>query len=137
MIADLEEEEMEVEGGACDSTTQKPALTIDLEAREMEVKGSAVDVVTQEPIAEMEQLHPREAITPLVFSACERTQGTDEGWCSVRILLIQEVQKWKQQELSLQEGAILLKEHKKLMDSLWEKWLKKNLAKEWEEQRSK
>lgn len=56
----------------------------------------------------MERLHPREVVTPSVVSACERTPGPDEGWCSERILLIPKLQKWKKQTLSLQEGMISL-----------------------------
>ena len=63
--------------------------------------------------------------------------GLDEGWCSERILLIPELQKWKQQALSLQEGTISPKAHQKMMNSLREKWLKEERVREWEEQRNK
>lgn len=44
---------------------------------------------------------------------------------------------WKQQALSLQEGMISLKAHKRMMDSLRDKWLKEQWDIEWEAQRHK
>lgn len=47
--------------------------------------------VTQEPSTEMEHFHPREAVTPSIFSACGSTPGPDEGWCSEKMLLLLEL----------------------------------------------
>jgi len=48
-------------------------------------------------------------------------------------MLLLGLQKWKQQVISLQEGVISLKTHKRKMDSLREKWLKE----QWEARRYK
>lgn len=85
----------------------------------------------------MEQFHPREAITPSIVSACGRTLGPDEGWCSERMLLIPELQKWKQHAFSLQEGMISLKAHKMMINSLRENWLKEEWDREWKARRHK
>lgn len=85
----------------------------------------------------MEKFHPREAVTPSTDSACGRTLGPDKGWCSEKMLLLRELQKWKHQGLSLQEGVISLKAHKRMMDSLRKKWLKEEWEREWEARRHK
>lgn len=42
LTTDQEHEEMEVEGGTPDATTQEPTSTYDPETREIEVEGSVV-----------------------------------------------------------------------------------------------
>lgn len=66
-----------------------------------------------------------------------RTSGPNEGWCSEKWFLLAELQKWKQLALSLQEGVIPLKTHKRMIDSLREKWVKEEWEREEEEERHK
>ena len=117
------------------AVTQEPKVEAEANQREKQTitQKSIDDIdVTQEPTVEMEQFHPREAVTPSIVSACGRTSGLDKGWCSERMLLIPELQKWNQRALSLQEEMISLKAHKRMMDSLMEKWLKEEWEREWE-----
>lgn len=107
-------------------------MEVDQEDKETVTKSTNEATVTQEPATEVEQFHPQEVVTPSIDSACGRTPGLDDGWCSEKMLLLPELQKWKQQALSPQEGAILLQAHKNLMDCLREKWLKEEREREWE-----
>lgn len=91
-------------------------------------KPTSKDVVTQEPVAEVGRFHPQEATTPLINDACGGMSGPFEGWRFEKLLILAELQNQKSLELSLQEGVIPLKTHKRMMDSLREKWLKE----EWE-----
>ena len=77
------------------------------------------DVVTQEPAAEVEQPHLVEAATPIidVDIECIRTSGPTSRWSSEKILLIFELQKWKQEAISLREGKISLKEHQREIET--------------------
>jgi len=82
--------------------TQEPVVEVDASQGEKEIvtQKSIDDIaITQEPATEMDQFHPQEPITPSIFSACGRTLGPDERWCSERMLLIPELQKWKQQDI--------------------------------------
>ena len=82
----------------------------------------------------MEQLNPRDFFTPPSDSTCRGTQGPKSGWCSEKILLISKLQKWKWQELLLQEGVISLVAHQKVVNSLKEKWVEKDFPEKWERQ---
>lgn len=63
--------------------------------KETVTKSTNEVVVTQEPTTEVEQFLPQEVGTPSIDSACRRTSGPNEGWCSERLLLLLELQKWK------------------------------------------
>ena len=56
-------------------------------------------VVTQELAAEVEQPHEAEASTPIFDEGIEfrRTLSPISGWNSEKLLLISELQKWKQE----------------------------------------
>jgi len=61
--------------------------------------------------------------------------GFVEGWNFKKLLLLGDMQKWKQLALSLHEGVIPLNVHKNMMDSLQEKWLKEELERKHEARR--
>ena len=88
-------------------------------------------VVTQEPATKVEQPHLAEAATPIidVDIECRRTPGPTSGWNFEKLLLISELQKWKQKAVSLRDGMILLKEHQREIDTLHERWMKEDLKK--------
>lgn len=110
--------------------TQETAVSVEVdeENKEIMVKPTDEATVTQEPTTEVGKFRPQEDATPLVDDACGRMSGLVEGWNFEKLLLLAELQKWKQLELSLQQGVIPLNVHNNMMDSLQAKWLKE----EWE-----
>ena len=88
-----------------DNTVAIEELAVKMEAnqedKETVTKSTDEATVTQEPAAEVEHFLPQEVATPSIDSACERTPGPDEGCHSKRLLLLPEMQKWKQLALSL------------------------------------
>ena len=107
-----------------EATTVIKEPVVDTEVEQGENKRTSTQeptydvVVPQEPAAEVEQSHPREVVTPTFDIKCSGTSGPDEGWSSEKTLLILELQKWKQEALSLQEGVISLDLHQKKLSSL-------------------
>ena len=62
-------------------------------------------VVTQEPTSKVEKSHLVEVVTPIidVDIECIRMQSPISGWSFEKILLIFELQKWKQVAISLRD----------------------------------
>ena len=63
-------------------------------------------VITQEPTTQVEQPHVAKAGTPIVDEGieCRRTPSSISRWNCEKLLLISELQKWKQEEISLRMG---------------------------------
>ena len=95
--------------------------------------------VTQEPAVEMEQPHGLEVGTPIFDEDIEsrRTLNPNSGGNYEKLLLIYELQKWKQEAISLWDGMILLKEHQREIDTLHERWMEVELKKNWEDYKKK
>ena len=87
----------------------------------------------------MEQPHVEKVVTPIIDMdiECIRTPSSISGWSYEKILLISQLQKWKHEAISLQEGMISLKEHQREIETLHERWIKEDLKKGWNNYKKK